>query len=252
MVILTSKPNSSLPDADSKPRFVQEGFNTIAPRYDLLNDLMTGGLHRRWKNEAVRRLELRPGMRILDLCSGTGDLAARAVRALEGEIQVTALDFSTGMMQAGRHRWNRKPYLSRIDWTCADACKLPFQEQVFDGALVGFGLRNVASMDQTFQDVIRVLKPGAIFLSLDTAGAEWPILQGVQRFYMNRVVPLMGSLLAGSRKMYSYLSASAEAFTPPQELEALFKRHGYVDTGYAYRPRMIGGAALVWGRKPYS
>lgn len=252
MVIPTSKPNSSLPDAKSKPQFVQEGFNSIAPRYDLLNDLMTGGLHRRWKNEAVRRLELRPGMRILDLCSGTGDLAARAVWSMQGDIHVTALDFSTGMMQAGRRRWSEEPHRSRMSWTCADAGKLPFRDRVFDGALVGFGLRNVVSMDQTFQEVFRTLKPGAIFLSLDTAGSEWPSLQGIQRFYMNRVVPLMGALLAGSRKMYSYLSASAEAFTPPQELEALFKRHGYIDTGYAYRPRVIGGAALVWGRKPHS
>jgi len=235
-----------LPDLESKPGFVRRGFDDIAPQYDRLNDLMTAGLHRRWKREAVRRLNIRLGMRILDLCAGTGDLAYRA-SSLNGEKGLTAaLDFSWKMMSVGK---TRNPKANSIEWIGGDAENLPFLDASFDGAASGFGLRNVKSVETALREVRRVLKPGAIFVSLDTAGTEWPILAPFHRFHMKRIVPLLGEWFAQSRSMYSYLTASAEAFPPPQELQSLLDRCGFRDTGYAYRPRFLGGAALVWGRR---
>lgn len=236
--------------SDSKPDFVRRGFDSIAAQYDRLNDLMTLGLHRRWKREVVRRLALRPGMRILDICSGTGDLAIRAAESIQPNGYVAALDFTPNMMTAGRERTQIFESAQVLSWIGGDACRLPFGKESFDGASVGFGLRNVASIEVVLQEVHRVLRPGAWFVNLDTAGSEWRAVEPFYKMYMRVLVPLMGRLFAGSRDMYAYLSSSAAAFETPQELQNLLRKAGFAQTGYAYRPRIVGGAALVWGRKP--
>lgn len=239
-----------LPDPDAKPEFVRRGFDSIAAQYDLLNDLMTAGLHRRWKGEVVKRLSLRPGMIVLDFCSGTGDLAMRAVQAVHPGGHVAALDFSPRMMAEGRKRTSHLEIGQALSWIGGDASKLPFLTGSFDGAMVGFGLRNVASIETVLYEVYRVLRPGAWFVNLDTAETEWRALAPFYRLYMNWIVPALGKIFAGSKEMYVYLSSSAAAFQTPKELEKMLQKTGYVETGFAYRPRFIGGAALVWGKKP--
>jgi demethylmenaquinone methyltransferase/2-methoxy-6-polyprenyl-1,4-benzoquinol methylase len=241
---------NTLPPTEQKAEFVKQGFNEIAARYDLLNDVMTLGLHRHWKAEAIERLNLQPGMHLLDLCAGTGDLSFRAAARLNHDCEIVALDFSSDMMAQGRQRMESQEGRECIQWLCADAESLPFQEQSFDGAVVGFGLRNVTHLDTTLAEVLRVLKPGAMFVSLDTAAAEWKALQPFYQVHMRIVVPLLGALLARSRQMYSYLTASAETFSTPPDLARHLEQAGFHETGYTYRPRFIGGAALVWGKRP--
>ncbi|MBN2329446.1 MAG: bifunctional demethylmenaquinone methyltransferase/2-methoxy-6-polyprenyl-1,4-benzoquinol methylase UbiE [Candidatus Omnitrophica bacterium] len=236
--------------SESKPDFVRRGFDSIAARYDRLNDLMTLGLHRRWKREVIRRLSLRSGMRILDICSGTGDLAIRAAQSIQPNGHVAALDFTPNMMAAGRERTQLFESAQIFSWIGGDATQLPFADESFDGASVGFGLRNVASIEAVLQEVYRVLRPGAWFVNLDTAGSEWGVIEPFYKMYMRVMVPLMGRLFAGSRDMYAYLSSSAAAFETPQELQGLLQKAGFAQTGYAYRPRIVGGAALAWARKP--
>jgi demethylmenaquinone methyltransferase/2-methoxy-6-polyprenyl-1,4-benzoquinol methylase len=236
--------HNASPTAD-KAEFVRQGFDLIAPRYDVLNDIMTFGMHRSWKRKAVRLLCCQPGAQILDLCSGTGDLARVAEQTVPGS-HVAAMDFSLQMMAQGRARTHN----DAIDWSGADATNLPFQDACFDGVLVGFGLRNVTSIEATLRETYRVLKPGARLVNLDTAGAELPILQPLLHLHMNVMVPLLGMFLAGSHSMYKYLSTSAAGFETPQELNALFQQCGFRETGYRYCPRGFGGAALVWGEKP--
>lgn len=241
-----------LPDPSSKPGFVRRGFDAIASRYDLLNDLMTAGLHRRWKREAIRRLDPREGMKILDLCAGTGDLARLAHARMNRIGLAVALDFSPGMMTAGRKRSGASGLdeNDKIAWTGGDACRLPFPDGTFDGAVVGFGLRNVASIEAALLETFRVLRPGGRFVSLDTAGPEWRGWMPLYKFHMDYVVPFLGKMFGGSREMYAYLASSSAAFQSPGELCALFEKCGFIETGYAYRPRFVGGAALVWGRRP--
>lgn len=235
---------------EDKSRFVLKGFNGIAGRYDRLNDAMTLGLHRMWKRAAARLLNAAPGGRVLDLCSGTGDLARRAAALVGRDGFVAALDFSPGMMQAGRGR-TVAGEAAPVAWIQGDACELPFADHSFGGALVGFGLRNVTSIERALDETLRVLKPGARLVNLDTAGAEWRIFEPALRFHMNAVVPRLGRWLAGSEGMYQYLSDSAGAFHPPDRLEAVFAGRGFVNTGHRHCPRAVGGAALVWGEKPF-
>lgn len=239
-----------LPDAESKPEYVRRGFDAIASRYDRLNDLMTAGLHRRWKREAVRRLGLQPGMRVLDFCSGTGDLGWRTAGCIQPGGLVAALDFSPRMIDAGRKRAQAWDIESVLSWIHGDATQLPFMDACFDGAMVGFGLRNVASIPTALCEVYRVLRPGGRFVNLDTAESEWKAIRPLYRLYMNRIVPLLGQWFAGSKEMYAYLSSSAAVFETPEQLTQLLQENGWIDTGFAYRPRILGGAALVWGRKP--
>lgn len=239
-----------LPDPVSKPDYVRRGFDTIAGKYDLLNDWMTVGLHRRWKREAVRRLGLQPGMRVLDFCAGTGDLALRSIPFIQTEGHVTALDFSQNMMAAGRQRTESIRFEESLSWICGDATRMPFPDACFDGAMVGFGLRNVVSIESVLREVIRVLRPGGRFVNLDTAESEWRIAQPFYKFHMKWMVPLLGRWLAGSEEMYAYLTSSAAAFETPDGLSRLLQQAGFIETGFAYRPRIVGGAALVWGQKP--
>ncbi|MFB3787304.1 MAG: ubiquinone/menaquinone biosynthesis methyltransferase [bacterium] len=242
-----------LPDASAKSGFVRRGFDAIASRYDLLNDLMTAGLHRLWKREAIRRLEPREGMKILDLCAGTGDLAMLAHARLRRTGLVVALDFSPKMMAAGRERCgsNKPDGDDRLAWTGGDACRLPFPDETFDGVVVGFGLRNVVSIETALRETFRVLRPGGRFVSLDTAGPEWKGWRPLYKFHMDYMVPFLGRIFGGSREMYAYLASSAAAFQSPGQLLVLFETCGFAETGYAFRPRGIGGAALVWGQRPY-
>ncbi len=244
--------SSPLPDRESKADYIRRGFDSIAKRYDLLNDLMTAGLHRRWKREAATRLSLPPDGLVLDLCAGTGDLAFRAVRTLSGRGHAVALDFSREMMRVGQQRASSRDQerASCVSWLCGDAGKLPFADRTFDGAMVGFGLRNVTSIEKTLDEVIRVIKPGGTFVSLDTAGSEIKAFAPLYAFQMNWIVPVLGKWLAGSKEMYSYLTVSAAAFSTPHELCQSFERAGFDETGFTFRPRLIGGAALVWGKRP--
>lgn len=235
-----------LPDLKDKPQFVQKGFDEIAPRYDLLNDIMTFGMHRGWKRSAVLLANVPPHGKVLDLCAGTGDLSFRAAMT---PANVVALDFSQQMMAAGKKRSAANGNVA-ISWIGGDACRLPLPDNTFDAALVGFGLRNVVSIEQTLAEVLRVLKPGARFVNLDTANTEWKIFAPFYRLYMMRIVPMIGKMLTGSDTMYQYLSDSAQAFHQPQDLRRLFDQAGFINTGCRYCPRFIGGAALVWGEKP--
>ena len=241
---------SSPTDSSSKPVFVRNGFNAIASRYDLLNDLMTFGMHRQWKSSVIQKLSLHDDMRILDLCAGTGDLTFQAVRH-NPSISVYALDFSSEMMAKGLERENHLPDKKRtsIHWISGDAMHLPFQDASFDGAMVGFGLRNVADISQTLDEIKRVLKPGSMFVSLDTA-IPLPLFRPFYYAYMNFWVPLLGHFLVNSKTMYGYLTSSSYNFLQPGLLAQKLLEHGFQETGYAIRPRWVGGAAIVWGKKP--
>jgi demethylmenaquinone methyltransferase/2-methoxy-6-polyprenyl-1,4-benzoquinol methylase len=227
----------------ARARYVRTMFGRIAGRYDLLNRLMTAGQDRRWRREAVGRLALSSGGRVLDLGSGTGDLAFELLRCTP-QARVVAADFTPEMMTVGR----RHPDSARIAWVVADAQHLPFASASFAGAISGFLLRNVAEVDRVLAEELRVLNPGGRTVSLDTTPPPRGFLRPAIEFHFRRVIPLLGRLVAGDAEAYNYLPASTERFLSAEALSSRMTAAGFRSTGFVRR--MLGTVAIHWGDAP--
>ncbi len=220
---------------------LQAKFQRIAPRYDLLNHLMTGGQDVRWRRQVIRLAALPHDGRLLDLGAGTGDLTREALRQFPGCHPISA-DFTLGMMQAGQHLPG--PVLR---WSCADALSLPFPDASFDAVVSGFLLRNVVDLPRALSEMYRVLKPGGRMVALDTTRPRRSLLSPFIRFHMHRLIPLLGSLLAGAQDAYTYLPDTSERFLPAEDLRALIAEAGFCEPGF--RRLMFGTVAIHWGMK---
>jgi len=221
------------PDAQ-RAKQVNKLFATIAHRYDLLNDVMTLGLHRHWKHRLV---ELAGNPRdVLDLCCGTGDIALR----FSG--QVVGADFTEEMLQVARTR------SARIEWTRADALNLPFATASFDVVTVGYGLRNLADIERGLGEVYRVLRPGGKLLSLDFGKPENPVLRKMFFAHLRFHLPIMGRWSCGDPDAYAYILASLEAYPAQRGIKALMEQGGYRECGFE---EFLGGTmAINFGVKP--
>lgn len=236
---------SALPPAEHKAEYVQGVFARIAGRYDLMNRLMTGGQDIAWRREVIRRADLKPGSRLLDLGAGTGDLTAEALRQ-QPDCIPTAADFTLEMMLAGRR--SRPGLAQSAAWTAADALDLPFASGSFDALVSGFLLRNVADLPRALKEQYRVLKPGGRWVCLDTTPPpSRSLLTPFIRFHMRRVIPALGALLTGQRDAYIYLPSSSERFLPAEELAARLQEVGFTLVGF--RKRLFGVVAVHWGFK---
>jgi len=220
---------------------VQNIFTRIAPRYDLMNRLMTGGMDVAWRREVIGRARLAPAGRLLDLGTGTGDLAREALRQ-QPRSCVTAADFTLAMMLAGQHRDT-----ARLNWSAADALYLPFPSDRFDALVSGFLLRNVADLDQALREQLRVLKPGGRWVALDTTRPRRSLLSPFIHFHMHRVIPFLGTLLTGQRDAYTYLPDSSEAFLRAEDLAGRLTAAGFAGVGF--RRLNFGTVAIHWGEK---
>ena len=220
---------------------VRSIFSRIAPRYDLMNRLMTAGQDVGWRRMAIGLARLGPGSRLLDLGAGTGDLAREAVRQ-QPDCRVTAADFTLAMMLAGR----RRP-AARLDWSAADALHLPFPDESFDALVSGFLLRNVADLDQALGEQMRVLRPGGRWVALDTTRPRRSWLSPFIYFYMHTVIPTLGSLLTGQRDAYTYLPDSSEAFLRAEELITRLAAAGFKKA--TFHRLNLGTVAIHWGEK---
>ncbi len=218
-------------------------FDRIAGRYQLMNALMTFGRDRAWRRAVVLAAALPAGGRLLDLASGTGDIALEALRLVAG-VRVTAADFSLEMMRVGR----RRPGGERIAWCGADARSLPFADASFDAVTSGYLLRNVADRVGVFREQARVVRPGGRVVCLDTSPPPASPLRPLVRLYLRRVIPLLGRLIAGERSAYAYLSASTEGFKTPAELAAIMREAGLVEV--RYQRFMAGTIAVHVGTRP--
>ncbi|MDP3911052.1 MAG: class I SAM-dependent methyltransferase [Gemmatimonadales bacterium] len=196
------------------PAYVRGMFTAIAPRYDFLNHLLSLNVDRSWRRAAVARLgwEARPDGVYLDLCAGTMDLAAALARRDGFRGRVLGADFVVPMLARGRHK------APRILPVAADALTLPFPDARFDGALVGFGVRNLADLDRGLHEAARVLKPGARLVILEFATPRFPPLRAAYGFYFRRVLPAIGRLVSKHRDAYTYLPESVLAFPEPEAL----------------------------------
>ena len=235
--------------ASEKEGLVRRVFESVAPRYDLMNDLMSAGVHRLWKNTLVDVLNPRPGERLLDVAGGTGDIAFRIVKRLMekgGERpDVTICDINPAMLEVGRDRAVDRGLLQGLTWTTGDAEDLPFPDRTFDGYTIAFGLRNVTHIDKALAEAWRVLKPGGRFYCLEFSKVTSAPVARVYDAYSERALPLFGRLVARDAESYRYLHESIRRFPAQRELAERMRRAGF--TQVAWRNLTLGVVALHSG-----
>jgi demethylmenaquinone methyltransferase/2-methoxy-6-polyprenyl-1,4-benzoquinol methylase len=227
--------------AMEKSVYVREMFASIAPRYDATNRLLTGGVDERWRRRAVRELAAPPAGRILDLCCGTGDLTFHLART-DPALSVVGVDFCEPMLEGARRRAVREAKPAAVEFRCADVLTLPFEAALFDGAIMGFSMRNVVDIVATLREVRRVLRPGSRFVNLDVSKSPNALFRRAFELYFYNVVPLVGGLVGGSKSAYRYLPASLTNYPNADELAARFASAGFRETRYV---RLAGGAIAV-------
>ena len=216
-----------VPEAE-KEGLVREVFSSVAARYDLMNDLMSAGVHRIWKDAMVEWLNPRPGWQVLDVAGGTGDIAFRIAdmaRLREGEADITVCDINAQMLGEGVRRATEKNETA-IQWVCGDAEKLPVPDNHFDAYTIAFGIRNVTHLDIALREAFRVLKPGGRFLCLEFSHVEVPGLDTLYDAYSFKLLPKIGGLVAGDEASYRYLAESIRRFPPQAEFAQMIGEAG--------------------------
>ncbi len=224
---------------------VRDVFDSVASRYDLMNDLMSAGVHRLWKSVFVDQLNPRPGMEIVDVAGGTGDIARRILARCNDEASVTICDINANMLTAGRDRAIDRGGLAgggAANLVCGDAEQLPFADASLDACTIAFGLRNVTHIDKALAEARRVLKPGGRFLCLEFSRVVVPLLAKIYNRYSFTVLPQIGALVARDRDAYVYLAESIRKFPPQDELAAML---GEADFGQVSYRNLSGGIAAI-------
>jgi len=225
-----------------KPALVRGVFERVARRYDLMNDLMSGGIHRLWKADLIDWLAPRAGELLLDVAGGTGDVAFRFLERTGRKARAIVCDLTPAMLSIGRNRAIDRGIVSDIEWLAGDAQRLPLSDRSVDAYTIAFGLRNVADIDAALGEARRVLKPGGRFICLEFSQVVLPLLNQLYNLYSFRVLPWMGQLVAGDRDSYVYLVESIRRF-PAQD--ALMARLGAAGLGQASYRNLSGGIAAL-------
>ena len=229
-----------------KVRRVASVFDSVADRYDLMNDLMSAGLHRAWKRLAIHRALLRRGHHVLDLAGGTGDLSSLALRAVGSEGRVVLSDINGSMLARGRDRLLNEGWSGNVGFARCNAEALPFPDRSFDRVTIGFGLRNVTHKSAALAEMRRVLRPGGRVMVLEFSHLYIPALQPLYDLYSFRVLPLMGSVVAGDSESYRYLAESIRMHPDAPTLAQMMSDAGFEDCDYT--PLTAGVAAIHVGQ----
>lgn len=228
---------------EEKARLVRGVFDSVADKYDLMNDLMSLGVHRLWKAAMIDWLRPRPGMRLVDVGGGTGDIAFRFLE--RGGGPVTVCDINAEMLGVGKDRAIDRGVLEGITWVTGDAENLPFPDGSFDAYTIAFCIRNVTRPQKALAEARRVLRPGGRFLCLEFSRVALPVLDKIYDEYSFRVLPVLGRMVAGDRESYQYLAESIRRFPPQDEFLAMIEKAGF--TRASYRNLSGGIAALHSG-----
>ena len=218
-------------------------FDAIAGRYDLLNHLLSAGIDRRWRRRAIRSLELTGGECVLDLCTGTGDLAIAAVRATPPAARVVGVDFSGAMLRVGDSKLRKARLDDRIAMVQGDATRIPLADASVDAVTIGFGIRNVERMDAACAELLRVLRPGGRLAILEFAVPTAPVFGALYAWYTNRLLPRIGRALSRDDSAYAYLPASISAFASPDEFVKILRRAGF---GTISPIRLMLGSVILY------
>ena len=218
---------------------VNEVFSKVASRYDLMNDLMSLGIHRLWKRFAIDLCGIRPGHRVLDLAGGTGDIASRVLDAGGSGTKAVICDISKEMLDEGRARAKGREHLAFVQ---GNAENLPFENGRFDAYTIAFGIRNVTHIDAALAEAYRVLKPGGRFLCLEFSNVEMPLLDRLYDAYSFNAIPALGRLVAGDADSYRYLVESIRRFPDQERFAQMIKDAGFERVRYR---NLTGGIAAI-------
>ncbi|MBF0356202.1 MAG: bifunctional demethylmenaquinone methyltransferase/2-methoxy-6-polyprenyl-1,4-benzoquinol methylase UbiE [Alphaproteobacteria bacterium] len=225
-----------------KASLVRGVFDSVAPSYDLMNDLMSLGIHRLWKNAFIDAVKPRPGEHLLDVAGGTGDIAFRFLK--RGGDAVTVCDINAEMLKVGRERAIDKGHLQGLDWVVGDAEALPVPDASYDAYTIAFGLRNVTHIERALAEARRILKPGGRFFCLEFSHVVLPLFDKIYDTYSFSVLPWLGEKVAGDAQAYQYLAESIRRFPPQEELADMMEEAGLERA--RFRNLSGGIAAIHW------
>ncbi len=237
--------NRDVPEAD-KAGLVRGVFTSVAQKYDVMNDVMSGGVHRLWKDAMMDWLAPRDGQRLLDVAGGTGDITFRFLKRAP-RAEAVVLDLTAPMLEAGRARAEAEALAGRIDWVVGDAMALPFSDASFDVYTISFGIRNVTRIGDALAEAHRVLRPGGRLMVLEFSQLPNPALQWAYDRYSYNVIPPMGQVIAGDRGSYQYLVDSIRKFPDQDSFAGMIGAAGFAQV--RYRNLSFGIAALHSGWK---
>lgn len=231
---------------EEKASLVHGVFTRVASRYDLMNDLMSAGIHRLWKDAMMDWLAPRPGQHLLDVAGGTGDIAFRFLRRAP-RTRATVVDMTESMLVEGRRRAEADQLGERLDWVVGDAMALPFGDNSFDRYTISFGIRNVTRIEDALAEAYRVLRPGGRLMVLEFSQLPVPGLQWLYDLYSFNVIPAMGQVVTGDRDSYQYLVESIRRFPDQDSFAGMIRAAGFEQV--KYRNLTMGVAALHSGWK---
>ncbi len=235
-----------VPTEDKVAR-VSEVFHSVSPQYDLMNDLMSFGMHRFWKKFAISQTQLKAGDHVLDLAGGTGDLTKLLLQKVGEKGAVTLSDINSSMLQAGRARLTDCNYLNNVDYVQANAEQLPFANNSFDGVTISFGLRNITNKEKALAEMVRVLKPGKKLIVLEFSKPKSTFLSKIYDKYSFNVIPKLGEWIAKDKESYQYLIESIRMHPDQETLLKLIEKVRFEKCGYH---NLSGGiVALHYGYK---
>lgn len=223
-----------------KASMVREVFDTVASKYDVMNDLMSGGIHRLWKDTFINELKPRAGMKLLDVAGGTGDIAFRFLK--NGGGSVTVCDINYEMLHVGRDRAIDHGILNNINWTVGDAQCLPLPDNSVDAYTIAFGIRNVTRIDEALSEAFRVLRPGGKFQCLEFSKVVVPGFDKLYDIYSFKLLPEIGRFVAGNREAYQYLTESIRKFPDQETFASMIRTAGFERVKYR---NLSGGIAAI-------
>ena len=231
---------------DEKAGRVKGVFSSVASKYDIMNDVMSVGIHRIWKNTMMDWLAPRAGQKLLDVAGGTGDISFKFLKRA-GSGHATVLDITESMLVEGRKRAEAESMTNSLDWIVGDAMALPFEDNTFDVYTISFGIRNVTRPQEALNEAFRVLRPGGRLMVLEFSRLPNPMMQAAYDAYSFNVIPQMGQLIAGDRDSYQYLIESIRKFPDQETFLEMVKAAGFENA--KYRNLSLGIAALQSGWK---
>ncbi len=235
----------TVPESE-KAGMVHGVFSRVAGRYDLMNDLMSGGVHRLWKDAMMDWLNPRDGQKLLDVAGGTGDVSFRFLKRAPGA-HATVLDMTEPMLIEGRKRAEAERLADRLDWVVGDAMALPFKDNSFDVYTISFGIRNVTRISDALKEAHRVLRPGGRLMVLEFSRIPNDLVQWIYDRYSFGVIPALGQMVTGDRASYQYLVESIRKFPDQDTFAAMIRAAGFAQV--KYRNLTMGVAALHSGWK---